>query len=430
MTTQAAPQNLEAEENVLGAVLLSERALDTTSEILGPRDFYRPSHGTIYQAALELRDAGIPVDALTLTQHLDDTGRLEQAGGRARIVELQALVPAAGNAPHYARIVREHALRNRVDHATAALREELHAGLDSGTAIARLATLADDLAREADQARDTVISSYAAAEWYQEKLRNPPDPTQGVPTPFSFLPPMQGGRLYVLGGLQGEGKTVLSTQFTRAAARAGKRVGVCTIEMSWHDMTDRLISCAGLPYQQVVAGRFSNADLYARAERAIGELATWQIDLIDDPWITPATIRRYAKAGRYDLLVIDHLHQLAWEERRDLEKHVTYITATARELDIPIILLAQLKRPDGHSYPRPTMSAFRDTGMIEALASACWLIHRPRDHDGKRGSEAEFVIAKDRYGPEGVHDLEFRGDEVRFIQKPPAMTTSPQEDAA
>mgnify|MGYP002147723638 CR=1 FL=1 len=147
MTTQAASQNQEAEEHVLGAVLLSERALDTTSQILGPRDFYRASHGHIYAAALELRDAGIPVDPISLTQHLDDTNRLEQAGGKARLVELATLVPAAGNAPHYARIVREHALRRRVDTATTALREELHAGLDSSTAIARLATLADDLAR-------------------------------------------------------------------------------------------------------------------------------------------------------------------------------------------------------------------------------------------------------------------------------------------
>lgn len=423
MTVEAPPQNLEAEESVLGAVLLSERALEATSQILGPRDFYRASHGHIYAAALELRDAGVPIDAISLTQHLHDTNRLEDVGGRVRIHELAALVPAAGNAPHYARIVREHALRRRVDHATAALREELHAGLDSTTAIAKLATLADDLAREADQARDTVISAYQAAEWYAEKLRNPPAEDAGVPSPFSFLSPMQGGRLYVLGGLQGEGKTVIAIQAIRAAARAGKNVGVYTIEMGWRDLTDRLISCAGLPYQQVVAGRFSNADLYARAERAIGELATQRIDLIDDPWIDPAGIRQYARAGHYDLLVIDHLHQLAWTERRDLENAVRFIAGIARELEIPILLLAQLKRP-GDSYPRPTMSAFRDTGMIEALAAACWLIHRPRDTEGKRGTVAELVVAKNRYGPEGVYPLAFQGDHVRFTEPPNMPTTT------
>ena len=429
MTAQPAPQNQEAEEHVLGAVLLSERALDTTGEILGPADFYRRSHGIIYAAALELRDAGTPVDALTLTQHLDDTGRLEDAGGRVRIHELAAIVPAAGNAPPYARIVREHALRRRVDTATTTLQQDLRHGLDSHAAIARLSTIADELAREADRARDTVISAYQAAEWYADKLRNPPAEDAGVPAPFSFLQPMQPGRRYVLGGLQGEGKTVIAIQAIRAAARAGKNVGVYTIEMGWRDLTDRLISCAGLPYQQVVAGRFSNADLYERAERAIGELATQRVDLIDDPWIDPQGIRQYARAGGYNLLVIDHLHQLAWTERRDLENAVRFIAGIARELEIPILLLAQLKRP-GDSYPRPTMSAFRDTGMIEALAAACWLIHRPRDLEGKRGSVAEFVVAKNRYGREGVYPLTFQGDYVRFTEPPIMPISTPSEAAA
>jgi replicative DNA helicase len=147
------------------------------------------------------------------------------------------------------------------------------------------------------------------------------------------------------------------------------------------------------------------------------------IDLIDDPWIDPQGIRQYARAGGYDLLVIDHLHQLAWTERRDLENAVRFIANIARELELPILLLAQLKRP-GDSYPRPTMSAFRDTGMIEALAAACWLIHRPRDLEGKRGAVAEFVVAKNRYGPEGVHTLSFQGDYVRFTE-PPNLPSNP-----
>lgn len=425
--TDTAPQNQEAEEHVLGALLLGTRAIDRIRPILQPQHFYRDTHAHIYSAILHLDDQGVPVDTITLADELHQRGQLEQVGGKPRLVELATIVPAAGNAPHYARIVHEKHLERTFRRALVTRSQEATEG-DLRHAIAGLSVDLDEITRQAEGDRQTVVTAYQAAEWYAEKLRNPPAEDAGVPAPFSFLSPMQPGRLYVLGGLQGEGKTVVAIQAIRAAARAGKSVGVYTIEMGWRDLTDRLISCAGLPYQQVVAGRFSNADLYERAERAIGELATQRVDLIDDPWIDPQGIRQYARAGGYDLLVIDHLHQLAWTERRDLENAVRFIAGIARELEIPILLLAQLKRP-GDSYPRPTMSAFRDTGMIEALAAACWLIHRPRDLEGKRGAVAEFVVAKNRYGAEGVYPLTFQGDYVRFTE-PPNLPTPSQEAAA
>lgn len=434
-----APQALEAEERVLGAMMLSRRAADTVAGILKPADFYLPGHGLIYQAILDLYAAGVDeADFVSVEHELEDQGRLAEAGGKARIREIATLAPGAGNAHHWARIVRDQAIKRRALGIAQTFKAEVEAGQEAKTAIAQLARDVDELGREADQERAVVITGYQAAEHYHEKIKNPPPVDAGVATPWPFLQPIQPW-LHVFGGYMGDGKTVAAVQFLRAACEAGKRVGFVTIEMSWEDLTDRIVSCHGVPYQEAISGRFTSPLNEQIAKEAVARIAGWQVDLIDDPWIDVQAIRRYARAGAYDLLVIDHLHQLDWEDRRALERNLRAIANTSRELRLPILLLAQLKRGDGEgskAFPRPTMASFRETGMIEATAAVCWFVYRHRNPEGERLDQSEFIVAKNRYGAEGHYGLRFDGANVRFKlppEEPPAgwistLPTTREED--
>lgn len=408
------PQNDEAERRTLGALMLAPRAIERVRGIVRPEDFYLGKHTLIYLAALALDDRGQPIDTISVAEQLDQQGQLEDAGGRPYINELAYDTTSSGNAHHYAGIVRERALQRQAHKQLVIALEQLQNGTTTKTITSELAVAMDELRRQADNERTRIVDAKTLAGYYTDKILNPPDLKAGVPTPFSFLRPLQPAWLYLLGGYQGEGKTVLLVQFLLAACERGKRVGVVSMEMTWEDLTDRIVSCHGVPYQEAISGRFSCEEHKRVAYQVAEKMQEWDVEIIDDPLIDAQGIRTYARGGKYDLLMIDHLHRLPWTLRRDLEQNVTVIKNTAKELRIPVILLAQLKRGDGQHFPRPTMASFRESGMIEAEADVCWLLWRERDENNQRTAKAEFIVGKNRYGQEVKMDLEFVGDTVRF----------------
>ena len=413
-THMTEPQNQEAERHTLGALMLGTRAIDRVRGILQPEDFYLHRHTVIYRAALALNDNDVPIDHVTLAEKLDQLGLTEEAGGRAYVVELAYDTPSAGNVAHYAGIVREKALQREAMRACARAADQIAKGTTALTVSSDLVRKMDALQRKAAGENTRIADASMVASYYTDKILNPPSLANGVPTPFSFLRPLQPAWLYLLGGYQGEGKTVLLVQFLLAACERGKRVGVVSMEMTWEDLTDRIVSCHGVPYQEAISGRFSSDENKRVAYDVAERMQTWDLEIIDDPFIDAHGVRGYARAGKYDLLMIDHLHRLPWKERRDLELAVAVIKNTAKEMRIPVILLAQLKRGDGTHFPRPTMASFRESGMIEAEADVAWLLWRKRDERNERMSDAEFIVGKNRYGQEGYNDLVFEGDKVRF----------------
>lgn len=411
------PQNREAEENVLGAMLISEKAIDICADILEPGDFFYPSHGIIFRAALEMHAIGKGVDVITLTDELEQSGLITDAGGRVRLHEIAALVPATANVKHWAEIVREKSMLRQIGQIGYDLWETAREGPSEPEKLlqqaeSRLLAVAD---RRAER-HERLFSAKEIVARYREKMANPElEERDGVPSPWAFLRPLQGGRLYVLAAYTGDGKTATATQFLRAGCEAGKRVDVASIEMSVDDMTARLVSTFGIPHFMAQSGQVDGQYVQA-AESALNQIEAWDFHIIDDESIDVGDLRRHVRMRRPDLLIIDHLHRMEWKERRDLELAIRSLTNIAREYDIPILLLAQLKRSGDWKdpFPRPNLTMLRETSVLEQEAYAVWFIWRKRDEFYQPTTEAEFAIAKNRGGSLGYQRMEFVPSEVRF----------------
>lgn len=408
------PQNNEAEDAVLGAMLLSRSATEQVLPGLDPEHFFRRSNAAVFAAIRRVHLAGHPAEPLLVIDELERSGRLEAAGGRVRVHELSHSAVASANAPHHARLVRQMWEKRELANTLAPLLKAVTNGGAAAETLEQAERSLLDLRGRFQRGRSSVVAASEAADDYQSKLDSPPKETLGVATPFNFLRRLQPGRLYVLGGYQADGKTALSVQFLKAAAKDGARVGFVSVEMSWRDLTDRIVASYGVPYRDAISGHVSLEHMPV-AGRAVSELRSWNLDLIDDEGVDASGLRRYQQLGRYDVLIIDHLHRFDWKERRDLERIVRTITNISREFEIPVLLLAQLHRR-GDEFPRPTMSSLRESGMIEAEAASVWFVWRQRDDKKLPTEEAEFLVAKNRYGPTGSYPLHFRSHEVRFVE--------------
>ncbi len=424
--------NIEAEESVLSAMMLSTKAVEAVLPILEPEFFYRrETHGTVFACIRDMYAAGVGIDPVTVADALErrevtksaGVSELDHVGGKAKIHELAALVSATGNVLHYAEIVVEKWKQREIATALAHAERNAADGLltadETLTAFER-ATL--DLRSKIDRGKKTIVPLREAAQWFGEKTENPPDDLPGVDGPFRFVRKLIDGRLIVLGGYTADGKSIVAVQSMLSAAkgpsrrpgRARARVGFVTIEMSWQDVIDRIVTTYGVPYRQAQSGRVHGPARDA-AVAAISELSTLDVDLIDDESADAAALWRYQRLGRYDFLVIDHLHRIEWEERREIEQTVKAITSLARREEIPILLLSQLSR-GGKDFPRPSLASFRESGVIEQEAALACAIWRHRDPAGKPTNDAEFIVLKNRFGRTDSYDLTFDPLAVRYTE--------------
>lgn len=420
--TDLPAQSLDSEESVLGACLISPHAVDICSEILTAEAFYRPSHSVIFQAILDVAEKGEPVDALTVVGRLDADGRLQEAGGTERVHELSAIVPSASNAGHYAKIVRAMWLRRevaRVGH------ELVELGGNGAESVSDLFAEADKkilrLQERATRSKERVFTAKQLVSEYRELLESPLDEDKvGIKSPFTFLAPLMGSRLYVLGGYTGDGKTAMALQFLASACEGGARVGFHSIEMSRTDLTHRLVSSFGAPYHDVRTGHVAQSNR-STVDRALETVEGWDFEVIDDEEVDPAQVRRDQRSGKYDLLIIDHLHRIRIKDRRhareELEENVRQVTNIAKQFDIPVLLLAQLAREEKRNpYPRPTKASLKGSGAIEQEAAHVWFVYRLRDERHQPLNDAEFIIEKNRYGGLTAKNVHFRASQVRFTE--------------
>jgi replicative DNA helicase len=435
------PQNLEAEESVLGAMLLSPTAVGTVSEILDASDFYRESHSKIFLASLGLWAKGEPVDAITLANELDERSQLEVVGGQSRIAELAALVPSTSNVEHYARIVKEMAtLRGLVR----AGQEITRLGHDRPGEVVDLVDRAEQIVFELGQQR--ITSDFAHIEVLLKEsferitqLYEAGVEVTGVPSGFRELDLLtsgfQPGNLVILAARPSMGKSSLAHGISaNLAVRHEVPVALFTPEMSKSEVTQRMMCGeAKVESQRLRSGRLAPED-WPRLTAACDRLMKAPIYVDDTGSTTIMEVRSKARRLKsrepsLGLIVVDYLQLmtsgLTAENRvQEVSQISRALKVLARDLDVPILALSQLSRAVEQRHDkRPILSDLRESGSLEQDADLVFFVYRDEYYLGEESDQqgiAEVILAKHRNGPTGSVKLSFLRRYAKFADLAPA----------
>lgn len=427
------PHNLEAEESVLGAVLLSPGVLGEIAETIGPGDFYRASHGTIFRAFLEMDANDVPIDAISTVDYLDEHGTLEDAGGRSRVHELLQLTPAAANAVHYARIVREMAgLRGLIR----AGQEISRLGWDRPGELENLNDRAEQAIFGVTQEHyrgDLELLSRSVRHAYEriEMLAQADGQVLGLSTGFTAVDRIVGGidsgNLVVLAARPSMGKSALALSLVaKLAVRENRPVAFFSLEMSKDELSLRLLSSGSLiPLERLRRG-ILHTDEWARLNAATAAIDEAPIHVDDSSNITLAELRSKARRLKLRqpnlaLIIVDYL-QLMEAEGENRNQQISTLSrglkVLARQIDVPILCLAQLNRQlEQRPDKRPILSDLRDSGAIEQDADIVAFIYRDdyyKRRDEEHDHKAEVIVAKHRMGPTGTATLAFHPAQAKF----------------
>jgi replicative DNA helicase len=378
------PHNLQAEESLLGAMLLSKEAIAVASEVLTADDFYKPAHGHVFEAVTNLSAAGEPADPVTVAEELRRAGVLDAIGGVATLVHLQASTPATSNAQRYARIVEEHALLRRLIGVAGEIAEM---GFDLPEDVSKVVDRAESLVFEVAQRRvtDTMAPIHDLLDANLDRLEHlyeRGDAITGSPSGFldldELLSGLQPNALYVVGARPSAGKTALALGVaTNVAVEAHKPVLVFSLEMSQLELTQRMLCAeARVDSKRVRNGNLNEAD-WQKIAHATGRLAEAPIWIDDNPNLTIMELRSKARRlksriGDLGLVVVDYLQLMTGRssaENRQVE--VSEISRglkiLARELECPVLALSQLSRGlELRADKRPILADLRESGCLTA----------------------------------------------------------------
>lgn len=431
------PQNIDAEQAVLGAIFLDPSTVDVVLEILQPDDFYRDNHRYIFQAIMELSQEGRPVDIISVADYLREKGRLEAAGGVAYLASLPQTVSTAANVEYHARLVEEKALLRRLIHASTVIANMAYEG--SGE-VDDLLDRAEGLIFEIAQRRvhgsfvplrDVLLDAYNRIE---QNYKNKGHIT-GVPTGFVDLDRITSGLqpsdLIIVAARPAMGKTAFCLNLAQnAAIRAGVPVGFFSLEMSREQLVQRILcSEAMVDQQKVRTGQVEEKD-WLKLAGVMDILARAPIYIDDTPGISIVELR--AKARRLKqmqknlgLIIIDYLQLIQGSRRaenrqQEISEISRSLKALARELNVPVVALSQLSRAveqRSEKNKRPQMSDLRESGSLEQDADVIMFIYRDEYYhpDTEKKSIAEIIVAKQRNGPTGVVELGFLKEYTKFV---------------
>jgi replicative DNA helicase len=431
------PQNLDAEESVLGAMMLSAGAIAAVSEVLSAdgREFYRESHSKIYRAGLALYAKGEPVDAITLVDELDERGELEEVGGRARVHELAALVPASANAGHYARIVKEAAtLRGLIRAGGEIARLGWERPGETPELVDRAEQILFDLSQERSQGEFSHIEQLLKESFERiTALYESGTDVTGVPSGFRDLDRItsgfQEGNLVIVAARPSMGKSALGLGIAaNLAVRRGTPVAIFTLEMSKSEVTQRLMcSEAKVESQRLRTGKLS-ADDWPRLTAACDKLAKAPIYVDDSGSITMMEIRSKArrlksKHADLGLVIVDYLQLMtsgmtAENRVQEVSQISRSLKVLARDLEVPILALSQLSRAVEQRHDkRPILSDLRESGSLEQDSDIVCFIYRDEYYGGEESDQqglAEVHVAKHRNGPTDTVKLSFLKRYAKF----------------
>ena len=431
------PQNVDAEMSVLGGMMLSKDAIADVIEILHSADFYRPAHASVYEVVIELFGRGEPADAVTVGAELKKKGELERIGGLPYLHTLVATVPTAANAAYYARIVREQAqLRSLVEAGTRIV--QLGYTTD-GADVEGLINLAQSevfAISEQRQTTDYTTLEEIVPDLYEELERNAnrDGGLDGVPTGFSELDSklngLRAGQMIIIAARPGGGKSTLAMDICRSAAVHNNMASAYfSLEMNRTELSMRLLAAESRVFlDRMIKGELETRDWQAIA-RTLDKISQAPLIVDDSPNMTMGEIRaksrRMKQQHGIQLIVIDYLQLLtsggkAVESRQqEVSEFSRSIKLLAKELEIPIVAVAQLNRDsERRNDRRPQVADLRESGSLEQDADVVLLIHRDDmfNKDSDRRGLAEIIIGKQRSGPTGTLELEFQGQYARFAE--------------
>ena len=410
------PQDVIAEQSVLGGMLLSKDAISDVVEILRERDFYRPAHELIYDAIIDLYGRGEPADPVTVAAELTKRGDLVRAGGAPYLHTLISSVPTAANAGYYAKIIRERAIMRRL--------------VEAGTKIVQLGYTDEGEVDDAvDQAQAEVyaVTERREAEDYvqlSELLPAAYDEIEkissgvvgeGVKTGFKDLDALTNGfhpgNMIVLAARPAVGKSTLGLDIARYASIHKRETSVIfSLEMSKSEITMRMLSAeARVPLNNIRSGRL-NEEEWSRMARRMGEISDAPMFIDDSANLSLMEIRAKARRlkQRHDLklIVIDYLQLMTSGKRvenrqQEVSEFSRQLKLLAKELNVPVVAISQLNRsPEQRTDKKPMLSDLRESGSIEQDADVVILLHREDLYDSQnRSGEADLIVAKHRNGP-------------------------------
>jgi replicative DNA helicase len=431
------PQNLDAEESVLGAMMLTPGAIAAVTDVLSAEghEFYRESHARVYRAALALYAKGEPVDAITLVDELDERGELEDAGGKVRIHELAVLVPASANAGHYARIVKESAtLRGLIRVGGDIARLGWERPGETSELIDRAEQILFDLSQEKATSEFSHIEALLKESFERiTQLYESGTDVTGVPSGFRDLDRItsgfQEGNLVVIAARPSMGKSALGLGVAaNLAVRRNVPVALFTLEMSKAEVTQRLMcSEAKVESQRLRTGKLS-ADDWPRLTASCDKLAKAPVYVDDTGSITMMEIRSKArrlksKHPELGLIIVDYLQLMtsgmsAENRVQEVSQISRSLKVLARDLDVPILALSQLSRAVEQRHDkRPILSDLRESGSIEQDADIVMFIYRDEYYNGEESEQqglAEVIVAKHRNGPTDTVKLSFLKRYAKF----------------
>jgi replicative DNA helicase len=430
---QIVPQSREAEEAVIGSVLINPDAYYDVAQFLRADDFYIHRHGWIWEAFTRLHERRTPIDFLTVTEELDQLGQLSEVGGPAYITALISNVPSSLHAEAYGRIVEQTSVRRKM--------------LEAANQIAKLAyqeemsvdTVMDDAEKavfgvsERRVTRDLQPIQQVLSDYYDriDQLSQRGEDFFGVPTGFTDLDRLLGGLqssdFIIIAGRPGTGKTAFMLSAAKNAAQIHKKhVAIFSLEMSNEQLVQRLISQeTGIDSHRLRTGKL-NEDEWPIFTHSIEVLSDTRIFLDDTPSLTPlqlrAKCRRLHLEYQLDLILVDYLQLMTSGARSENRvQEVSYISRNmkvlARELDVPVLAAAQLSRAiEQRADKEPQLSDLRESGSLEQDADIVMFIHRPElyEKDTMKQHLAQIKIAKHRNGPVGTVELVFRDNLAKF----------------
>jgi replicative DNA helicase len=427
------PQDIAAEQCVLGGMMLSKDAIADVVEVLRGHDFYKPAHQAVYDTIIDLYGRGEPADAVTVAAELSKRGEIARIGGAPYLHTLISSVPTAANAGYYAKIVRERAILRRL--------------VEAGTRIVQLAYSNGDADDVVDQAQAEVyaVTERRISEDYLplseimegtldeiDAINSRGGQLTGVPTGFVDLDQLTNGlhpgQLVVVAARPAIGKSTLALDLARSASvKHGLTSCIFSLEMGRNEITMRLLSAESrVAMHSMRSGTMTDQD-WTRLARRMGEVSSAPLFIDDSPNMSMMEIRAKCRRlkQRHDLrlVIVDYL-QLMTSPRRvenrqqEVSEFSRSLKLLAKELDVPIVALSQLNRgPEQRADKRPQLSDLRESGSIEQDSDLVILLHREDayERESPRAGEADLIVAKHRNGPTATVTVAFQGHYSRFV---------------
>lgn len=437
ISTQAAPQTVpyskEAEEAVIGSVLINPEVYYDVAQFLRKEDFYIHRHQWIWETFIQLHNQRVPIDLLTVSETLNQKDHLEEIGGLAYLTALINNVPTSLHAVHYAHLVEETSVRRRMlsaanEIAKLAFKENIELETVMDEAEKAVFSVNERRSTRDLQAIQTVLRDFTDRI---DQLSNQEGDIRGVPTGFTDLDRLLGGLqksdFLIIAGRPGSGKTAFMLSAAKnAAIKYKQHIAIFSLEMSNEQLVQRLIAQeTGIDSQRLRSGKLQDNE-WALFAHAVEVLDSTTIFLDDTPSLTPLQLRtkcrRLHMEHELDLIIVDYLQLMTSGSRSENRvQEVSFISRNlkvlARELNVPVLAAAQLSRAiEQRTDKEPQLSDLRESGSLEQDADIVMFIHRPElyDHDTTMKNIAQIKVSKHRNGPIGTIELIFLDKIARF----------------